>query len=139
MSVFWYISEAKVSALAQDPGFFSRLSAKVGFSIGLASAEVSVAPGGDALLKKKLARVQKRLRKDGAVTPLHSLVQTGGSVPLFEYEGESSRVSSPEAYWVAALAGDTAILLVGSITNAIGGAAQIGGQFFSPAPTPWAP
>jgi hypothetical protein len=118
MDVYWYISGSKVRMLRDGlpKSHLKDLSVKLKalwFEVG-GSFKVNDSLMGD------LKRIEKRLKSEPGMKEFQSLSDDESSA-IFSFEGEAARLVDSGAYWVAVERDGTALLLVGSDTNAIGG------------------
>lgn len=136
MGAYWYISRDKLTALPPSGSLHKRLFARAKVSVGLASVEAGIGPGGDAAsLSKSVEVAEQRLRKQGDVAPLSDDVKPPGR-PFFDFEGPAVRMILDNSFWTAVAAGDKAVLLAGSAANSIGAKSGQPDFRFSPSADP---
>jgi hypothetical protein len=117
---YWYISRAKIEYLRESLELSQRRWLK-DLSIKLKSpfAEASAALNLDSSFLQQTERIAERLSNDPktAVFPNFSQCYL---TPFFSFTGHAQRSVDSGAYWIALLEGETALLLAGSISNALG-------------------
>jgi hypothetical protein len=153
--LFWYVSRPKLDALSvEGSSWLDRVSFVAKLGLGPAGLEAGIKPSNLATLQRAVDRLEKRLRRDKSLVAV-SAISAGDPVRFFEYEGPTVRVAAPifalgypafreqstglplEAWWAAARCGSVGVLLVGSITNAIGAKPEMPkGLVFSPSADP---
>jgi len=123
MRVFWYVSKTKVENYytGDERRWTDRVGAHVRFVLPLFEVEADATGQPDERgLTEKLERLERRAERDDAVLPVAEI----GSEPpiMFRFEGRSARIALGDTFWVAAVDGTSAVLLTGSVGNAIGAA-----------------
>jgi hypothetical protein len=125
---FWYLSSAKLDALvAGDFPWAERSSAKLNLGVEGVGVEAALAAGQpreahhDTL--RRLKRVEKELRKERSVVDVERL--SDGPATFFRYQGPSVGLVQEAfphglGFFLAALVGNTAVLLLGSGGHAAG-------------------
>lgn len=116
--LYSYISEEKVSQLhAQLKSSSFDISVVLGIDLKLVSAKADLTKKPNQL--SKLRRVLDSLQKNTSIACLDG-ISLGQTPPVFfEFSG-TGNVSIDMCYWLAAKHGQTALLLAGSPTNAVG-------------------
>ena len=140
MDFYWYISITKVQVLKEGlaKSFRSYLDSvsvtlkTLWFEVGASLKKPQEGALGDLIADLK--RIEKALKAEGDVKDFQSL--SDGKPPvLFSFRGEATRMIDQGAYWVALERRPSALLLVGSASNAIGVAPRMDGQI-SPSADP---
>jgi hypothetical protein len=118
LDLYWYISRTKVQML-QDS--LQKLPLRdMSLKLKAFWLEVGGSFGFDDSLVRDLKRVEKKLEYELEIKEFQSLSDRE-SPTIFSFEGEAARMVDSGAYWVAVERNSTALLLVGSPANAIGG------------------
>src|SRR5579859_1836791 len=115
---YLYLSTAKLDQLiGQDSNFFANLSAKVDFKLPFVSAGLSGANTSKNIAK--LGRVEKKLRQQYAI-PRFDEIPPGNSPVFIEFKGRAVRAVQNDQFWIALDHPQTALLLAGSASFAMG-------------------
>lgn len=127
--VYWYVSRQKVEALRDRYGkpwmsFLKEISFKLKTPFAEANASIAV----DETVFRDVERIEKNLEASGRVQCFPEVGVTD-PVVFFSFAGPAHRTIDQEAYWIAMLSHSTALLLVGSATNAIGAPAKNDNRF----------
>jgi hypothetical protein len=134
--IYWYISRGKVEALRDADASFSLDWLKdLSFKLKSPFAEASAALRLDQSLYRTVDRLADNLMK-APETAFFSNLSDAGGVTFFSFAGSAQRHIDAEAYWIALRADETALLLAGSISNAIGGPPKISQNTISPSVDP---
>jgi hypothetical protein len=123
MRSYWYVSQDKLLALgAFDRGWLSRVrpNAKLGF--GAASIGIEVDSSSGRTLTRAAARAERQLRAERLISGIAGFADGAPPTQYFESYGPASRAVIGDVAWVAGTDGETAVLLVGSASNAVGAA-----------------
>jgi hypothetical protein len=123
---FWYLSKAKLDALATDVfPWTERFGAKVNLGVEAIGVEAALAPksAGDdteTQVRRKLRKVEKSLRRRGSVREVNEL--EGRPATFFRYHGPSIAIVQPDlrGFFLATVIDQTAILLCGWAGHAVG-------------------
>src|SRR5436190_20933851 len=118
--MFWYISQEKLDVLnlmKEKKSFWPKkieLTLKEPFT----SSEIKLGSDTVSKLAERLQDVEKIYESEAIL----SFEQLSGNVlpQLCKFSGVASRLVDQNAFWVALQSNATALLLVGSATNAIG-------------------
>jgi hypothetical protein len=132
LDLYWYISNAKVRML-QDS--LQKLPLRdISLKLKAFWLEVGGSFGFCDSLVRDLKRIEKKIESELEIKEFQSLSDREAPA-IFSFEGEAARMVDAGAYWVAAERNGTALLLVGSPANAIGGAPASAGRL-SPSADP---
>jgi hypothetical protein len=134
--IYWYISRTKVEALrdAYASSGFDWLK-DLSFKLNSPFAEASAALRLDQSLYRTVDRLANNLLTAPETRSFPNLSDVG-PVTFFSFAGSGQRYIDADAFWVALLADETALLLAGSIVNAIGGSTKIPENAISPSVDP---
>jgi hypothetical protein len=134
--IYWYISRQKVDALrdAYASSGFDWLK-DLSFKLKSPFAEASAALRLDQSLYRTVDKLANNLLKAPETGSFPNLSEVG-RVTFFSFAGSAQRCIEADAYWIALLADETALLLAGSVSNAIGGPAKISENAISPSADP---
>lgn len=122
MHSYWYVSQDKLRALgAFDRGWLSRVrpSAKVG--LGAASVGIDLDPAATRTLNRAAVKAEQQLRSERMISDVASFASGPPPSQYFESRGPACRAVIENMLWVAGVDDDVAVLLVGSVSNAVGG------------------
>lgn len=121
MSVYWYVSTRKVQMLKG----YSRFSNLMNLSITLKTMwlEVSASYQVDDKLERDVKNVERKLGSNA-----EAFETLGNNEPpvVFSFAAEAARIVDADAFWMASKKNESALLLVGSASNAIGGPTKTG-------------
>lgn len=118
-SILWYASKQKLEALETNSGIpVESLSGKL--DVGPASLQMGLNRA-DPRIVNTVRKADHRLRQSGNVMSVREISMVSPPSALFEFEGPCSRVAAEGAFWVAGKSEGVAILLVGSLSNAVSG------------------
>lgn len=121
LSVYWYVSAKKIEMLKG----YSRLSNLKNLSITLNAMwlEVSASYQADDKLEGDVKNVEQKLGPDAVA---FEKLGSNESPVVFSFAAEAARMVDGGAFWMASKKNESALLLVGSSSNAIGGPAKTG-------------
>jgi hypothetical protein len=123
-SILWYASKQKLEAIETSSGIsLESLSGKL--DVGPASLQVGVKQS-DPRIISAVRKAERRLRQSGNVMSAIEISKASPPSALFEFESPCSRLAAEGAFWFAGKSGSVATLLVGSLSNAVGGYQQDG-------------
>jgi hypothetical protein len=135
--IYWYVSRTKVDALAQaygsSPGF--RWLKNVSFKLKIPFAEAGAALNLDKSLYQNVERIAGNLMAAPETASFPHLSEDRPT-PFFSFAGPAHRTVDAGAYWVALFDGTTALLLAGSVSNAIGAPSKDSQDAISPSVDP---
>lgn len=134
--IYWYISRQKVDALRQayaSSGFdwLKNVSLKLKSPFGEASADVSLKRS----LYQDVERTAVHLLKAPETRSFPNLSDEAQAT-FFYFAGRARRCVDAGSYWIALFADTTALLLAGSVSNAIGAPEKISQNAISPSVDP---
>jgi hypothetical protein len=119
---FWYVSHDKLRALgAFDPSWLSRVHPNAKVGLGPASVGVDIDGVKSRTLRKAVARADRELQ--GQTGEVSHFISDSPPAVYFDICGPACRMVIDDTFWVAAVVGDVAVLLVGSASNAVGASA----------------
>jgi hypothetical protein len=118
--IYWYVSHTKVDALRQAYGSsgFHRLK-NVSFKLKVPFAEAGAALNLGQSLYQDVERIAGNLMSSPDTASFPHLSEDR-PIPFFSFAGPARRSVDAGAYWIALFTGTTALLLAGSVSNAIG-------------------
>jgi hypothetical protein len=115
---FRYIAEERLATMSLASPWWRRLRPTVQAGPAVAQLGATIAPS-EATRADRIVAVERALSKQHRVrTARHVLF---GEPGLFSFEGPAAVTSAAGAFWTATLTEECAVLLVGSLKNAIGG------------------
>ena len=124
MDTYWYISDDKLAFSSEDAARLrDRLEGKVqlGFAPAGVSAEVGIRPRADPTLVEHVHRFERMVDREHLAPDLAEAAVRHPPPSMFRFQGFGARLLENVCFWVAGAAGSTGFLLVGSISNAVGG------------------
>lgn len=122
MRTFWYVSHDKLQALgAFDPSWLNRVHPNAKVGLGPASVGVDIDGVKSRTLRKAVARADRELQ--GQTCEISHLISNSPPAVYFDIRGPACRTVIDDTFWVAAVDGDVAVLLVGSASNTVGASA----------------
>ena len=124
MDTYWYISDDKLAFSSEDAARWrDRLEGKVqlGFVPVGVGAEVGIRPRADPTLVEHLHRFERMVDREHLAPELAEAAVRHPPPSLFRFQGFGARLLENFCFWVAGASGSTGFLLVGSISNAVGG------------------
>lgn len=134
MTTYWYGSQDKLEALgATQTGLLGRLQTKLKLGLGGAGVELGVSPRATRSLDNAVATAERQLNRLGEISDLSS---GPPATVYFKCGGPACRSVISGMFWVAAVDGDAAVLLVGSAANAIAAQRSKPDDVFSPSADP---
>lgn len=128
--IYWYISADKIKSLKESRSSWDKLALR----LKLKFLEVETGVSFDKSLQKDLKKVEKELKQDPRTLPFQELTPDVAG-RIFSFEGEGSRMLSPDALWIATYTHNSALLLVGAPRNPAG-QSQLKKGVFSPSLNP---
>jgi hypothetical protein len=128
--IYWYISADKIKSLKESRTLWDKLALR----LKLKFLEIETGVSFDNSLQKDLKKVEKELKQDPRTLPFQELT-TGSEGRILSFEGEGSRLLTPEALWIATYKENFALLLVGAPRNPAG-QSQLKEGVFSPSLDP---
>lgn len=120
----WYISDDKLAFSSEDAARFrDRFEGKVqlGFPPAGVGAEVGIRPRADPTLVEHLHRFERMVDGERLAPDLAGAAVRHPPPSMFRFQGFGARLLENACFWVAGAGGSTGFLLVGSISNAVGG------------------
>lgn len=124
VDTYWYISDDKLAFSSEDAARFrDRFEGKVqlGFPPAGVGAEVGIQPRADPTLVEHVHRFEQMVDRQHLAPDLAEAAVRRPPPSLFRFQGFGARLLENARFWVAGAAGSSAFLLVGSISNAVGG------------------
>jgi hypothetical protein len=120
--IYWYVSRQKVEALkesyAKQRGSWLReLSLKL--KVPFVEAGAKITPSEQQALFDDIEKIADNLFS-GLEVPSLTRLQPDESVAFFSFSGHAHRAVDRGAYWIVMAEGKKALLLAGSVSNAIG-------------------
>jgi hypothetical protein len=121
LSVYWYVSAKKVEMLKG----YSRFSNLKNLSVTLNAMwlEVSASYQVDDKLERDVKKVEEKLKPNAEA---FEKLGNNESPVVFSFAADAARMVDAGAFWMASRKNESALLLVGSPSNAIGGPASTG-------------
>jgi uncharacterized protein DUF7019 len=124
VETYWYISDDKLAFSSEDAARLrDRFEGKVqlGFAPVGVGAEVGIRPRADPTLVEQVHRFERMVDREHVATDLAEAAVRRPPPSMFRFQGFGARLLENACFWVAGAAGSTGFLLVGSISNAVGG------------------
>ena len=124
MDTYWYISDDKLAFSSEDVARLrDRFEGKVqlGFAPVGVGAEVGVRPRADPTLVEHVNRFARMVEREHLAPDLAEAAVRHPPPSMFRFRGFGARLLENACFWVAGAAESTGFLLVGSISNAVGG------------------
>jgi len=124
VDTYWYISDDKLAFSSEDVARFrDRFEGKVqlGFAPAGVGAEVGIRPRADPTLVEHVHRFERMAHREHLAPDLAEAAVRHPPPSMFRFQGSGARLLENACFWVAGAAGSTGFLLVGSISNAVGG------------------
>jgi len=124
VDTYWYISDDKLAFSSEDAARLrDRFEGKVqlGFAPVGVGAEVRIRPRADPTLVEHVHRFERMVDREHLAPDLAEAAVRHPPPSMFRFQGFGARLLETVCFWVAGAAGSTGFLLVGSISNAVGG------------------
>ena len=124
VDTYWYISDDKLAFSSEDAERLrDRLEGKVqlGFAPVGVGAEVGIRQRADPTLVEHVHRFEAMVDREHLAPDLAEAAVRHPPPSLFRFQGFGARLLENVCFWVAGAAGSTGFLVVGSISNAVGG------------------
>ena len=124
MDTYWYISDDKLAFSSEDAARLrDRFEGKVqlGFAPVGVGAEIGIRPRADPTLVEHVHRFERMVDREHLASDLAEAAVRHPPPSMFRFQGFGARLLENVCFWVAGAAGSTGFLLVGSISNAVGG------------------
>ena len=124
VDTYWYISDDKLAFSSEDAERLrDRLEGKVqlGFAPVGVGAEVGIRPRADPTLVEHVHRFERMVDREYLAPELAEAAVRHPPPSMFRFQGFGARLLENVCFWVAGAAGSTGFLVVGSISNAVGG------------------
>lgn len=118
--MYWYISASKITQLSERFQRSALEELAIRLKLPVAEAEVRLSMPDQGLVKK-LRKVERRLEKEFRPPGFAGLSTDATPPPYFSFRVPGARMVNDLEFWVAGVAGEVALVLVGASYNAFGG------------------